>query len=345
MPLAVPQEKPAVPLADQPGYLRGDFIYEKAPFPSCHASTLAETKSSLVAAWFGGKGEGRSDVGIWFSRHDGQTWSVPREVANGLQPDGKRHPCWNPVLFQPKQGPLQLFYKVGPSPTNWWGMVITSTDAGQTWSPPQRLPGKVLGPIKNKPLELLDGTWLCPSSVEYSGRKWQVVMERTADAGKNWTQTPPLNRTEEFAAIQPTILRYPSGKLQILNRTMQKSIAECWSEDDGLTWTIMEKTSLPNPNSGIDAVMLRDGRALLVYNHTTRGRSPLNVAISHNGDDWYAALVLENQVGEYSYPAVIQTTDGLVHVTYTWNRVRIKHVVIDPAKLQPHFMKNGQWPG
>jgi alpha-L-rhamnosidase len=95
----------------------------------------------------------------------------------------------------------------------------------------------------------------------------------------------------------------------------------------------MKATTLPNPNSGIDAVSLRDGRALLVYNHTERSRSPLNVAVSTDGKAWKAALTLEEQPGEYSYPAVIQTSDGLVHVTYTWKRERIKHVVIDPRKL------------
>ena len=96
----------------------------------------------------------------------------------------------------------------------------------------------------------------------------------------------------------------------------------------------MTATSLPNPNSGIDAVTLRDGRQLVVYNHTTKGRSPLNVALSEDGRQWQAALVLENEPGEYSYPAVIQTKDGLVHITYTWKRVQVKHVVVDPAQLQ-----------
>ena len=99
-----------------------------------------------------------------------------------------------------------------------------------------------------------------------------------------------------------------------------------------------------DPNSGIDAVMLSDGRALVVYNHTERGRSPLNVAVSRDGLQWQAALVLEDQPGEYSYPAVIQSSDGRVHATYTWKRQRIKHVVIDPAKLQSRAMPDGRWP-
>jgi predicted neuraminidase len=82
-------------------------------------------------------------------------------------------------------------------------------------------------------------------------------------------------------------------------------------------------------------VTLRDGRHLIVYNHTAEGRTPLNVAVSREGTSWDPLLVLEREPGEYSYPAVIQTADGLVHVTYTWKRERIKHVIIDPASLKP----------
>jgi predicted neuraminidase len=89
---------------------------------------------------------------------------------------------------------------------------------------------------------------------------------------------------------------------------------------------------------------LRDGRSLLVYNHSTEDRHMLNVAVSTGGENWQAALVLENQPGDYYYPAVIQSSDNLVHVTFTSNRERIKHVIIDPAKLNVREMPDGQWP-
>ena len=325
------QTTPA-PVTNRQAIVKEEFIFEKVPFPSCHASTLAETKEGIVAAWFGGTREKNPDVGIWVSRHDKQGWSEVVEVANGVQESGERFPCWNPVLFQVPRGALLLFYKVGPSPSRWWGMLTTSTDGGRKWSKPQRLPDGFLGPIKNKPVQLKDGTLLCPSSTEHAG--WQVHMEMTNDLGKTWKKTEVLNDTKEFGAIQPTILVYPSGKIQILCRSEQKKITQSWSTDGGKTWTAMQATSLPNPNSGIDAVMLKDGRALLVYNHTEKGRSPLNVAISKDGNNWQAALVLEDQPGEYSYPAVIQTADELIHITYTWKRERIKHVVVDPRRLR-----------
>ncbi len=317
--------------AENPGVVKSEFVYEQAPFPSCHASTIAETKNGLVAAWFGGTDEGNKDVGIWFSRNTGGSWSRPLEVANGKQEAGERYPTWNPVLFQLKEGPLLLFYKVGPSPSKWWGMLMISADEGKTWTKPRRLPDGILGPIKNKPVQMADGSLLCPSSSEDKG--WRVHLETTRDFGQTWSRTEALNDGQEFAAIQPSILTYPSGKMQLLCRSRQGRITEVWSDDGGKSWGRMSATSLPNPSSGTDAVTLKDGRALLVYNHTPKGRSPLNVAVSSDGKTWQQALVLENQPGEYSYPAVIQSSDGLVHVTYTWKRQRIKHVVIDPRQI------------
>src|SRR5690606_19449185 len=121
---------------------------------------------------------------------------------------------------------------------------------------------------------------------------------------------------------------------QILCRSRQKVVTQSSSSDGGQTWSAMTATSLPNPNSGTDAVTLADGRQLLVYNHTPAGRSPLNVALSTDGKNWAPALVLENEPGEYSYPAVIQAADGKIHITYTWKRQRVRHVVLDPKKLE-----------
>jgi len=322
--------------------VKSEFIFERAPFASCHASTIVETKAGLVTAWFGGAHERNPDVGIWVSRQDKNGWSKVAEVANGIQPTGERFPCWNPVLFQPTRGPLLLFYKAGPSPSEWWGMLTTSTDGGASWSKPRRLPDGFLGPIKNKPVQLQDGSLLCGSSTEHAG--WRVHIERTTDLGETWRKTEPLNDRAQFGAIQPTILVNRSAAIQILCRSRQGKITESWSSDGGKTWSAMKTTSLPNPNAGIDAVMLNDGRALLVYNHSEKSRSPLNVAVSSDGKTWKAALILEGQPGEYSYPAVIQTSDGLVHITYTWKRVRIKHVVIDPSKLVLREMGDGRWP-
>ena len=348
----------SIPVRADDALLRSEFIYETAPFPSCHASTIVETKAGLVAAWFGGTAEKNPDVGIWVSRVDGGKWTAPVEVANGVQPaaaDGKvvRYPTWNPVLFQPATGPLMLFFKAGPSPSSWWGMLTTSTDDGRTWAVPGRLPDGMIGPVKNKPVQLANGDILCGSSTEKGGAfdQWAVHFERSADLGKTWTRVGPVHDGKAIQAIQPSILFLGGEKLLAIGRTRQNKVFEIGSDDGGKTWGAMTLGGLPNPNSGTDAVTLKDGRHLIVYNHVPGNplgwggkRTPLNVAISKDGQTWQAALVLEKEPGEYSYPAIIQTADGLVHITYTWQRKKIRHAVVDPAKLTPRDMVNGEWP-
>jgi predicted neuraminidase len=332
---------------DRTAVLHTEFLFETPPVPSCHASTLAETPQGLVAAWFGGTYEKHPDVGIWFSRRTEQGWSTPREVVNGVQYTGvdgvvKRHPCWNPILFQSPGGPLLLFYKCGPNPDAWWGELIVSDDNGASWSVSRRLPEGIAGPVKNKAVLLADGRLLCPTSSEDDG--WRVHFEWTSDLGRTWTRTGPLNDGKEIGAIQPSILQHSDGRLQAVGRSQQGKVYETWSSDAGKSWTPLKLTALPNPNSGTDAMTLADGRHLLVYNHTPKGRSPLNIALSADGVAWSGALVLESEPGEYSYPAVIQSADGKVHVSYTWKRKLIKHVVLDPAKFSAKPIVDGKWP-
>ncbi|MFT3781357.1 MAG: exo-alpha-sialidase [Nibricoccus sp.] len=331
-----------------------EFIYENGPYPECHASTIVETTGGkLVAAWFGGTKERNPDVCIYVAQFENGHWTTGVEVANGVQTDGKRLPTWNPVLFQPKNGPLVLFYKIGPNPREWWGMMMTSADGGKTWSKPTRLPEGILGPIKNKTVQLADGAWLSPTSTEgnvegkgdngeFAGG-WLVHFELSRDAGKTWEKIGPVSKGgPKFDAIQPSILFHNDGRLQAVCRSKQGVLVQTWSKDGGKTWTSLTAMELPNPNSGTDAVTLADGRQLLVYNHSAHrieeakgNRYPLDVAISSGGLSWKRVLTLETEpcTAGYAYPAVIQSSDGKVHITYTWNRKRIKHVVLDPAKL------------
>ncbi|MEQ9437397.1 MAG: sialidase family protein [Cyclobacteriaceae bacterium] len=332
-------------------YLIGELLYplDDKPTPQCHASTIVETPSGMVAAFFAGTHERNPDVGIRVSRLVEGEWTRPEEVANGVQNEALRYPCWNPVLFLPQEGPLMLFYKVGPSPREWWGMLMTSTDDGKTWSEPQKMGenasiGHLLGPVKNKPIQLADGTIICPSSTEIEEGEdtdWMAHFEITRDLGKTWEVVGPINDGMTYDAIQPSILTYSDGRMQVLCRTRQQVISQSWSDDQGEHWSKMTATDLPNPNSGTDAVTLKDGRQLLVYNHTTRegeqpnGRNMLNLALSDDGEQWTPVMTLENKPAEagYSYPAIIQAADGLVHITYTYLRQSVKYVVIDPDKL------------
>ena len=304
-----------------------EFIYETASFPSCHASTIETTaEGGLIAAWFGGTEESAPDVGIYVARRVEGRWTAPVEVVNGVQSDQTRVSCYNPVLFQPKSGPLLLFYKVGSHPSHWWGMMTFSEDGGSTWTAPWRLPEGILGPIKNKPIQLPDGDILCPSSSEAAG--WTVHFERLHPADMSWETTGTLNNRKEIAAIQPALLSLEHGHLRAIGRTKQEKLFAIDSFDEGRTWGPMRLLDVPNPDSGIDAVTLRDGRFLLVYNPTVEQRTPLTIAISTEAQTWEPCLTLEDGPGEFSYPAVIQTLDGRIHITHTWNRKRIRHVEI-----------------
>jgi alpha-L-rhamnosidase len=334
------------------GIVTDEFIYEKASFPQSHASTIAETPNGLIAAWFGGTREGNKDVCIWTSHLVKNKWTQPVMVADGVINDSVRYACYNPVLFQVPRGELLLFYKIGPNVAGWTGWMMRSKDHGKTWSKREALPEGFLGPIKNKPL-LINGTLICPSSTEKNG--WKVHFEYTKDFGKTWTKSEPLNDGKIVSAIQPSILTYKDGRMQILCRSKNRTINESWSNDGGKTWSEMTASSLPNNNSGTDAVTLKDGRQLLVYNHVKPhdtlpngkgARTPLNVAISKDGKKWDAVLILEDSpISQYSYPSVIQSKDGMVHIVYTWRRQRIKYVKINPSLLKGEPIINEKWPG
>ncbi|MGB7346413.1 MAG: exo-alpha-sialidase [Pirellulaceae bacterium] len=326
------------------GLVNEEFVFNKAPFKQCHASTICETTRGLVTAWFGGTKEGNEDVGIWTSYYDGQSWNGPTLVADGVQHNGLRYPCWNPVLYQPPgDGPTLLFFKVGPNPRQWWGELMVSYDRGRTFRDRRRLPEGIDGPVRCKPILLADGkTLLCGSSTENDG--WRVHFESVSLAdgmiGDAWQRIGPINDSTRFNAIQPTFLQHPDGRLQVLCRTKENVIASSLSKDEGKTWSKLTAIDLPNPNSGIEAVTLADGRHLLVYNHLAAGdtgwgrRGLLNLAISSDGLTWTQVGELEKEEkAEFSYPAIIQTQDGNVHITYTHKRTRIKHVVINPQRL------------
>jgi predicted neuraminidase len=310
-----------------------EFVYEKASFPSCHASTLVEVATDhILAAWFGGTDEGENDVGIWISHRENDSWSEPVEVA---QHDGV--PCWNPVLWKDlRSGQIVLFYKAGPSPETWTGFLRRSEDGGKSWSEVEQLPAGILGPIRAKPYQLDDGTLLCGSSVE-SWQAWGSRCEITPDLGKTWDITNPINLVDDLhGIIQPTLFRTGPNSLRILARSRKvRRIATATSDDNGMTWSQAVSIDLPNPSAGIDAVNVDDDRVALIYNHTERGRGLLNIAISEDrGETWKRALDLENDPGkEFSYPAMILTSDGMLSCTYTWHREKIRFVKVDPKSL------------
>ena len=341
--LLLPVLLAALSVRAQPLPMERVFIYEEAPFPSAHASTIvALPNGELLAAWFGGEDEGDPSVEIWLARRsvDG-SWSAPVAMT-----DYPEVPTWNPVLFRDAER-LWLFFKIGPSPREWVGGYRISDDDGETWGPVTFMPAGQLGPIRNKPIILRNGDILSGTSVEagygrgvpYDApyRSWAAWVERSSDGGTTWrTHGPIAVPGELYGVIQPTLWQMDDGTVKMLLRSTQRigAVCEATSEDGGKTWSPARPTSLPNPNSGLDAVKLRDGRIVLVYNHIESGRSPIHLAVSDDdGRSWGTPRIIEEGPGEYSYPAVIQAPDGTVHITYTWRRERIRHVAIDPEAL------------
>jgi alpha-L-rhamnosidase len=356
-----------VEIPQKKGIVINEFLYEKADFPQAHSATICETTNGdLVSAFFGGTREGAPDVCIYTCRKDkgSDKWTAPALAADGILSPTLRKACYNPVLYQMKDGPLFLFYKIGNKVSDWVGYLKKSDDGGKTWSKAYQLPEGYLGPIKNKIVDV-DGKSIAPSSTEAGG--WKVHFEIAEDGGRKTHIVGPIaaspavltedmlktdtksdtkakadNETGEdikattVQAIQPSILTYKDGRLQILCRTRNGRIATSWSSDKGETWTPLTLTDLPNNNSGTDAVTLQDGRQVLIYNAvatppgTKKGvRTPLNIAVSKDGIHWDMVLTLEDSpVSQYSYPSIIQGKDGRIHAVYTWRRQRVKYVEI-----------------
>lgn len=310
-------------------------IMKQPPVAACHASSLVELPGNrLMATFFGGPFESSPQVTIWLATFQKGAWSAPQQIADGIINDTLRYACWNPVLFRTREGRLFLFYKVGKSPRDWWGMMKYSDNEGKDWSAAEKLPEGFLGPIKNKPIQLKDGSLLHPSSTESADEKtWHIHLEKSDSKGQNWKRI--LINCDTFGVIQPSILTYKGNRLQLLCRSRQNHIVQTWSSDNGNTWSPLNKIALPNPNSGSDAVTLRNSLQVLVYNPLQKGkewwngRNKLVVAVSTDGIHWKDIYTLEDAPsGEYSYPAIIQTKDGGVHISYTMDRKNIKHVVL-----------------
>jgi predicted neuraminidase len=348
-PTDLPPDWTPTPIPQDPILLE-EYLYIEADFPSVHAADLLELENGdLLCTFFGGSREGDSDVEIRLCRKPfGATeWTPPISAA-----DGNGRTCYNPVFCYPRGSGIIYIYFCSPGIND--GKVTNSTDNGYTWCEEYPHPNGLVGPIVNKPIQLDDGSILAGSSTESGG--WRVHVERSTDNGVSWYKIGPLDGD---GVIQPTFLVHSQTRIQMLMRCGSHDddtkIPQAWSEDGGLTWSSVTNTTLPNNSSGIDAVTLKDGRHLLAYNHSTRnmegtgrkGRGIMTVALTLDGINWEAALVLDyRDYGDeqYSYPAVIQTRDGLVHVAYSWHRKRIKHVVINPDALVTYPIINGEWP-
>jgi predicted neuraminidase len=314
---------------------------EQSQVKEVHASTLVLLPDdSVLAAWFGGTKESMDDVAIWLShRVDGQ-WQTPHIVA---KISNEAH--WNPVLYV-EAGKVHLWFKVGKPIPQWRTYVMTSDDWGMTWTTPRELVAGDKGgrgPVKNKPIKLASGAWLAPASIEVGATPstetgeakdaaWDAFVDRSEDQGQTWQRSELVaydhENTKGEGIIQPTLWESEPGKVHMLLRSGDGWVYRSDSDDDGKTWCQAYPTDLPNNNSGIDVVRCDDGMLALIYNPVGGnwgGRSPITLSFSSdNGKTWAKQMDLETIKGEFSYPAIITTPDGLA-ITYTHDRKSISY--------------------
>ena len=311
---------------------RNALIFQPEEGVQCHASHLSLLPDGGVfAVWFQGTREGADDVRIFGARMNAQgVWEKPTAITpdNGL-------PHWNPVLHREKDGKLTLYYKEGRVIAHWHTMVMHSSDDGATWSEPTEfVPGDVggRGPVRNKIIELRNGTMVAPASLEDG--IWRCFMDVSTDNGKTWQPTaeiclpvPEGECPKPFGCIQPTLWQDETGDVHALLRTSQGALYRTDSADNGKTWCEPYTTSIPNNNSGVDLVNTPDGMLYLVCNPVADNwgaRSPISIYVSKdNGTSWQLFTHLVTMPGEYSYPAVLYK-DGALYITHTWQRKSIQ---------------------
>lgn len=321
-----------------------DFVSPAWKGYDCHGTSLVEVApGQLCAVWKGGFGQGRcnieqkSGVGIWRAFYEGGSWGEPELIV-----DGAKTVCWTPALVK-LDDELLLFFRVGSSPRSAVAAVKRSVDGGLSWSQAEALPAGIIGPTRGKALVLENGTLLCGSSTEFGepDEEWKATacwIDVSPDAGKSWQKYGPIEIPDKkFGAIEPSLFHDQDGHLRLVCRDRSLRIGHpgyihtATSEDEGKTWSTLVPTSLPNPDSGIDVLDLGHGKILLFYNHSSRERFPLNVALSiDGGTTWKEILTLETLSGEF--PSAILTSDGRVHLTYAFTETcqrRIKHLILD----------------
>jgi predicted neuraminidase len=304
-----------------------ELIFEKIPdAPSHHCSTIAEAANGdLLAVWYGGSYESADDQALFLSRRKkgGRAWSRPKVlIRDSAQPPGNavvfragghrlcivwcRMEASRPLRRGGGWGQTRLFFRI-------------SKDHGVTWSKDEPFLGGVHEGLRNVPITRASGELLLPLAHSFA---------RTKDGGRSW---------EHLGAVtgggQPTVIERADGSLLTLLRKGPR-ILQTESRDGGRTWSPAIATQLKNPDAGIAMTRLRNGHLILVFNDSETARTPLCIARSlDEGRTWETPLALESNPGEYSYPCVIQSSDGGLHITYTFRRYAIKHVELDEGWL------------
>ena len=324
---------------DKQPFYRAQMIFKPSlRFPRCHSSQIyALPDGSLIAAWWNGSEEAGRDLVIRVSRRlpGNVNWEPPRIVAD--TPDTTEG---NPVFFMPSADELWLFYRAGFP----WAkiMQVKSTDLGRTWTEPAVFLNEPGWTLRSRIIRLQNGDIIIPALTR-GGQELKLpralsVFIYSEDRGRSWQKTEAIHT--EPGNNEPAIFQRTDGSLLAFMRPYDPEPVEryMWqseSYDNGRTWSEPGRTPIRNPSSAIEVLKLVNGNVVLAFNDSREMRSPLCLALSlDDGRTWSSKRVLEDAPGRFSYPALAQSADGRIHVTYTFRRTHIKHVEVNEAWIR-----------
>ncbi len=317
-------------------HFASELIFEKIPgAPAHHASSIAEAPNGdLLVTWYGGSYESSDDEALYMARRKKgeRNWSTPELLFRD-----PAHPVGNAIIFVDPAKKIWILWgrMEATQPllahTGWDGarlMYRVSSDNGHTWTKDVLFPMETSGWLpRNLPITLAGGELLVPLSDERDNVDKSFFV-KTKDNGKTWTRSQNIPN-KNVMGEQPTVAPRPDGSLLAFVR-LRPTLLQTESTDGGLNWTPAHETDLKCPDAAISLRALRNGHLLLVHNDSDRARTPLSITRSvDGGKTWSSHLAFESNPGEYSYPSVLQTSDGLIHVVYTYRRYSIKHVEFD----------------
>ena len=327
--------------AEKPFY-QEEFINASQDLPFVHVASVTElVDHSLAALWYGGPYEHSPENQIYFSKEKDGIWQSPQIIMTTEQVEhdlNRPIKCLGyPLMLPNPDGTLRLLF-VSIAMGKWSGSQLNtslSKDGGTTWSRVERL---TLSPffnlselVRNRPVRTTDG-WCVPVYQEFLGKFPELLWLSEKDGKISYEKSRIAGGC---STLQPSLIPVDARRAIILLRdyTKTKRIFISRSADAGLSWSKPEATNLPNPDSGISGIRLPQGRLLVTFNDATWGRSNLSLALSDDeGRSWKRIAILENDNEKsFSYPYMMQASDGVIHVTYSWDGRKVKEVTFNEA--------------
>ncbi len=347
---------PSTPVVDDKPFMVEEFINPDPGKGMVHVGSICELPDGrLIAAWYGGTREGAKDVAIFLAIKDPghpTRWSKPKRVVDRISASRELYryikKVGNPIIFAGSGDHLWLVY-VTISAGGWSGSslnVKVSSDAGATWNNSRRL---TLSPffniselVRNKPVPLSSGGFALPIYHECLGYFPEILwIQSGREDGAIAFRKSRMTGGQSF--IQPSVVAYGPALATAFYRCRsdEKAVGVAVTKDAGVSWSEPQTLDLPNPDSAVDAILLSDHRILLAFNDSVQNRENLRLAVSNDrGADWVRIATIESTQGEkYSYPYMIRSQDGLIHLVYTWHRKRIKHVVFNEAWINARMKR------